>query len=107
MVPGQANPCKSMGFFIIDPGFPLGKVVATAAIIGLNLDIYALLDRHKYGDFGDLSDEDKSHNYSGLHHGFPIRSLYYVPTPTGTYIDIYVETNGDRTETLICLVDEY
>lgn len=95
-----------MGYSIINPGFRLGNVVATAAIVGLNLDVYALLDRHKYGDFGDLSEEDKAHNYSAVHHGFSVRSLYYVETLTG-YVNIYVETSGDRSETFLCLVEEY
>ena len=96
-----------MGYYIINPGLTLGNVVATDGIVVLNLDIAALLDRHKYGDWGDLSIEDKSHNDSASKHGFPVRSLYFIETPAGQFVEIYVETNGARTETLICLVDEY
>ena len=96
-----------MGYTILNPGLPLGNVVATSAIVGLHLDISALLTRHKHGDWGDLTLEEKSHNDSGSKHGFPITSRYVVATPGGHPVVICVETNGDRTETLICLLSEY
>lgn len=96
-----------MGYTIINPGLTLGNVVATTAVVELNLDIRSLLERHRYGDFGEISDEDKSHNYSAMHHGFLVRSTYTVENPAGGWVEIYVETNAARTETFLCLVEEY
>jgi hypothetical protein len=47
-----------MGFRLMQPRFPLGKVYATPGAIALGVDLTAYLRRHHCGDWGDeLCDE--------------------------------------------------
>lgn len=89
------------------PPWQLGAVYGTSAVAELDLDITDLLVRHRNADFGDQDIEAKSHNYSAMLSGNPVRSKYVVETPAGQIVEIYVETNADRTLTAVCLVEEY
>ena len=52
--------------------FPAGQVVVTRSAVEKNpeLEMYLALNRHLYGDWGDVCEEDKrSNNYALLHGG--------------------------------------
>jgi hypothetical protein len=92
-----------MGFRLMQPRFPLGKVYATPGAIALNVDLAAYLRRHHCGDWGDeLCAEDKQTNEDSLVHGMRILSRY--ATPGGS---IYIITEWDRSMTTILLPEEY
>jgi hypothetical protein len=92
-----------MGFRLMQPRFPLGKVYATPGAIALNVDLAAYLRRHHSGDWGDeLCDEDKQANEDALVHGMWLLSRYV--TPGGS---IYIITEWDRSMTTILLPEEY
>lgn len=89
------------------PPWNLGSVVGTTAVVDLDVDIFPYLVRHKNADFGDQTNEEKSHNYSAMLSGNPVRSKYDLVTPDGRAASIYIETNAKRTKTAVCLVEEY
>ena len=61
-----------------------------------------LLDRHRWGDWGDLCADDKQANEDALNHGARILSHYV--TPGGR---LYVITEADRSSTTILRPEEY
>ena len=92
-----------MGFHLMQPCFPLGKVYATRGAIALGLDLAAYVRRHHCGDWGDeLCQDDKEANEAALQHGLRLLSRY--STPGGS---IYVITEWDRSTTTVLLPEEY
>jgi len=94
-----------MGFRILNPLFPLGRVCMTAGVAALELDpeeIFRLLHRHHCGDWGDLDDEDKRANNRDLREGGRLLSRY--DTGAGSF---YVITERDRSMTTVMLREEY
>jgi hypothetical protein len=93
-----------MGFRLMQPRFPLGKVYATPGAIALSVDLTAYLRRHHCGDWGDeLCAEDKEANEQSLEHGTRLLSCYR--TPAGDRL--YIITEWDRSMTTILLPEEY
>jgi hypothetical protein len=93
-----------MGFRLMQPRFPLGKVYATPGAIALGVDLTAYLRRHHRGDWGDeLCAEDKQTNEDSLEHGTRLLSCYR--TPAGDRL--YIITEWDRSMTTILLPEEY
>ena len=92
-----------MGFHLMQPCFPLGKVYATPGALALGIDLAAYLRRHHSGDWGDeLCQEDKDANEAALRHGLRLLSRY--STPGGS---IYVITEWNRRTTTVLLPEEY
>lgn len=92
-----------MGFHLMQPRFPLGKIFATPGALDLNVDLAAYLHRHHCGDWGDeLCAEDKQANEDSLRYG--TRLLSRFSTPGGS---IYIITEHDRSMTTILLPEEY
>jgi len=92
-----------MGFRLMQPRFPLGRIFATPGALALNVDLAAYLRRHHCGDWGDeLCAEDKQANEDALHYG--TRLLSRFSTPAGS---IYVITEANRASTTILLPSEY
>ena len=92
-----------MGFHLMHPCFPLGKVYATKGAIALGIDLAAYVHRHHCGDWGDeLCQEDKEANEAALKNGLRLLSRY--STPGGS---IYVITEWDRSATTLLLPEEY
>jgi hypothetical protein len=93
-----------MGFHLIEPLFPLGKIYATPGAIALNVDLAHYLRRHHCGDWGEaLCDEDRRTNDDALEQGTRLLSCYR--TPSGERI--YIITEHDRSMTTILLPSEY
>jgi len=85
--------------------FELGRVVASSIAMEslTHEEMTAALRRHKAGDWGDLTDEDKAENNTALMEGRRIMSLY--STPDGQQFWILTEAN--RSTTTIFLPEEY
>ncbi len=87
--------------------FPLGRLVATPGAMELirsadeNL-LPALLERHRSGDWGDVSAEDARENEVSVRYGFRVISSYRVAERR-----IWVITEADRSATMFLLPEEY
>ena len=93
-----------MGFHLMQPCFPLGKVYATPGAMALGIDLAAYLRRHHCGDWGDeLCEEDKLANEAALRDRTRLLSCYR--TPAGDRL--YVITEWDRSATTVLLPEEY
>ena len=92
-----------MGFHLMQPCFPLGKVYATPGAMALGIDLAAYLRRHHCGDWGDLCAEDKQANEDALIHGDRILSHYKL----GGGRRLYIITEADRSLTTALLPEEY
>ena len=87
--------------------FPLGRLVATPGAIdligGAGEDLLPeLLERHRSGDWGEVSPEDARENELSVRHGFRVLSSYRVAGKK-----LWVVTEADRSATTIVLPDEY
>lgn len=94
----------------------LGVTVSTATVSALikkdpdfGVFVYQSLHRHRRGDWGDLSDEDKALNDAALTDdpelaGRIFSRFNYEKDRT---LDIYIITEGDRSSTCILFPTEY
>ena len=89
------------------PRFRLGMVLITPgailALVEANQSALALLERHAYGDWGELAPEDWQANEDALQEGTRLLSAY--PLTTGERI--WVITEWDRSATTVLLPSEY
>ena len=90
-----------------EPLFPLGQVVATPGALAV-LDQAAvnaaeLLQRHLFGDWGNVPIEDAEENIRSVGSGWRILSSYQV----GEDDRIWIITEADRSVTTLLLPDEY
>jgi len=89
------------------PLFSLGMVVGTQgavdALEAAGQSPQEFLDRHAYGDWGEVPEADKEENDFSLQHGFRILSAY--TTTAGERL--WVITEADRSSTTLLLPDEY
>jgi len=92
-----------MAYRLMQPRFPLGKIVATPGALALGIDLQPYLHRHHCGDWGDLDAEDKQTNEEALDQGCRILSCYHV----GGGKRIYIITEHDRSSTCLLLPEEY
>lgn len=87
--------------------FPLGQTVATpGALNALNTNHQTPLEfffRHREGDWGDLTADDREANEQALKDGSRIFSAYNLRDGT----PIYVITEADRSATTILLPEDY
>ncbi|WP_342617558.1 hypothetical protein [Rhodoferax sp. GW822-FHT02A01] len=96
------------------PLFQLGQVVATpgalAALEEYEVAPITLLNRHRYGDWGDLDAEDRNANNAALVHGSRILSAYLLKrNDAGKAVTqrIWIITEADRSSTCLLLPEEY
>lgn len=89
------------------PRFALGRIVATpgalAALEESGNDPFDFLNRHAFGDWGDLSEADRRENEFSLVHGFRILSAYSLRTST----KLWIITEADRSVTTLLLPEDY
>ena len=88
--------------------FKTGSEMMTAGIgelvrTGYGREIQACMRRHKRGDWGDLSEEDKQVNEDALKNGERLLSAYDLSN--GAHI--YIITEWDRSVTTVLLASEY
>jgi len=87
--------------------FSTGQIVGTPgaleAMENAQVDPVELLERHLYGDWGDLCPEDSELNDSAVQSGGRIMSSYMLPTD----VKIWIITEWDRSATTLLLPSEY
>lgn len=88
--------------------FSLGQLVYTPAAMGFmltnNIDMFALLARHKTGDWSDMSEEDQKSNEEATNPDFPSRVFSSYSYRAGK---VWVITEWDRSATTILLPSDY
>ncbi len=88
------------------PLFDLGRVATTPGALALFASAgdnpARLLERHRSGDWGDVSPEDARENEYSLKHGFRVLSSYEVAGER-----VWIITEADRSSTCILLPSEY
>jgi len=94
------------------PKFQLGRTLATPEALEAILDSghspVEFLDRHVYGDWGDVCPDDRRANEDALIDGSRLWSVY--KTRLGTKFWVITEAVGDdghRASTCMMLPDEY
>ena len=89
------------------PLFPLGGLYATPGAIEAlreaGQEAGEFLRRHQYGDWGDLSDDDKQENDFSASRSLRVFSAYY----TKVGMKLWVITEADRSATTVLLPSEY
>ncbi|WP_412068586.1 hypothetical protein [Rubrivirga sp. IMCC43871] len=90
------------------PRFPLGLLIATPGALALarrhGVDLFALLRRHRAGDWGAVCDDDALANDLALDPACLARLLSVYDTPGGR---LWVITEADRSATTVLLPSEY
>ncbi|QDH60965.1 hypothetical protein [Pandoraea pnomenusa] len=85
----------------------LGRLLATPAAVdaiqSTGASIYALVNRHACGDWGDLPEADREQNELSVVAGQRVLSCYAL---TGDQ-KVWIITEADRSTTTILLPDEY
>ncbi len=83
----------------------LGRIVATPNALGKvsNQDILVAIQRHQAGDWGDVSEDDRSENDLSLKEGFRLLSVYHAQNGT----KFWLITEADRSVTTVLLPEDY
>ena len=93
------------------PLFDLGQVVATPAALELlqatGVRPSELLDRHLYGDWGDLCEDDKQLNDEAVKDGSRILSSYELGDEKLWIISEAANDDGERYATTLLLSHQY
>lgn len=96
--------------------FGLGEVIATPTVwmlIDTNADFSLFttlcLSRYIAGDWGDISDEDKSLNDKAVKEGDRIIASYLIPQEVEGICEdrIWISTEGDRSLTMLLFPGDY
>jgi hypothetical protein len=90
---------------IVSKFFPLGQTVITShALSTLHpADVYAALQRHAAGDWGEVGPEDWAENELSLKEGFRLLSAYHDRNQT----KFWIITEADRRSTCVLLPEDY
>lgn len=95
-----------MGYFLLNPLFPLGDLLFSHGVIALDVDLSIYIQRHQTGDWGDLCSEDLDDNRRALMSNEAILSNYHLTTPDGTSETICLMTESDRSYTVVFILGE-
>ena len=98
----RSGRAATMACHLMEPRFPLGKIVATPGALALGVDLNRYMRRHHCGDWGDLCDEDKQMNQDALECGARIFSAYGVGREK-----LWGITEADSSATTVLRPDEY
>ncbi|EON14918.1 hypothetical protein [Pandoraea sp. SD6-2] len=86
---------------------PLGRLLATPAAVdaiqSTGASIFALVNRHARGDWGELSEADREQNDLSVVAGRRVLSCY----PLGDEQKVWIITEADRFTTTLLLPHEY
>jgi hypothetical protein len=84
--------------------FRTGLFVATPGAIEAftQAELSECLNRHRIGDFGDISEEDRKENVYSVTRGFRVFSAYNVRGRR-----LWIITEADRSATTALLPEEY
>ena len=95
-----------MGYFLLQPLFPLGDLLCSFGVTALGIDLTPYIWRHQTGDWGDLSSEDLEDNRLAVTSNDAILSKYHLTTPDGISETICLMTEKDRPYTVIFMLGE-
>ena len=91
----------------IGPRFSLGRLVATPGALrafeASGERPLPYIDRHLFGDWGDLDAEDCATNEDAIRLGLRILSAYHLKDGA----KLWIITEADRSSTCLLLPDEY
>lgn len=85
------------------PRFELGRVVATAAVMALDVNLSPFIGAHARGDWGDVMPDDRQANEDALREGGRLFSTYTLANGQ----KLWVITEEDRSATTVLLPDDY
>ena len=88
-----------------DPVLQLGKLVATPTVmesVGMD-EVFAAIDRHIVGDWGDLEPSDHTANDEAVLAGDRVLSAY----KSATGVKFWIITESDRSVTTALLPSDY
>ena len=85
--------------------FRLGKIVSTPNALDrlTQDDILLAIGRHQAGDWGDVSEHDRTTNERALIEGTRLWSVYHA----GNGIKFWLITEGNRSHTTVLLPEDY
>jgi hypothetical protein len=85
--------------------FPLGQLVAPPGALDVITfeQVHDLIERHRSGDWGDVSEQDWAANARALVEGSRLFSSFNI----SKYVRIWVITEANRSATTILLPCEY
>ena len=85
--------------------FALGQIVITPNALETvdETDVFAALQRHARGDWGDVPAEDRAENELSLREGFRLLSAYTDRKGT----KFWIITEADRSATSVLLPEDY
>jgi hypothetical protein len=96
-----------MSQMVIQPLFSLGQVVSTPgaleALETAGQGPEEFLERHRFGDWGELDPHDRNVNDQAVKHGGRVFSAYQ----TSDGVKMWVITEADRSTTTFLLPSEY
>jgi hypothetical protein len=85
----------------------LGQIISTPGVINALANAQqnpvSLLDRHRYGDWGDVGSQDWALNDRAVTGGDRVLSVYRLKDG----IKVWIITEADRSATTLLLPDEY
>jgi len=85
----------------------LGRLLATPAAVDVlqaaGVSIFALVNRHASGDWGDVSEEDRQHNDLAAVAGERVLSSYSLPNGQ----KVWIITEWNRSSTTVLLPEDY
>jgi hypothetical protein len=85
--------------------FRLGKIVSTPDALDrlTQDDILMGIQRHQAGDWGDVSEHDRTKNELSLKQGLRLWSVYHA----GSGVKFWLITEADRSHTTVLLPADY
>ena len=91
--------------------FEPGRFLATPAVLDAvpRGTIFAAIERHLNGDWGDVCDSDKRANDRALKNGSRLLSVYHTPAlgDKKKEIKFWIITEADRSATTVLLPSDY
>lgn len=102
----SATETPANDFSLKPPLFPLGQIVATAAVhdhfTRHDINPFVYLERHRRGDWGDVPPEDAQENDLSVQNGFRVLSAYQIAGER-----VWLITEADRSSTTFLFPREY
>ena len=85
--------------------FRLGKIVSTPNALDrlTQEDILTGIQRHQAGDWGDVSEDDRTKNELSLKQGLRLWSMYHA----GNGVKFWLITEAGRSHTTVLLPEDY
>lgn len=87
--------------------FSLGQVYTAPGVVRelkrARVSAFAVLERHRSGDWGEMDPEDCQKNEEALEGGGWLHSAYTLPTGA----TVWVKTEASRTLTVVALPEEF